>query len=237
MKKTAILTAILLTGCSTVRSVHDRNLKAYGDNRAGFVTESVNLYATNSNTILEKFAEIARSNAMVDGDDWLPVIHAGFAYIDMRCSKYMGALVDFNRLKEGSSRQIQYMGAASSAALALTKASTELVGLTPLGFALVDQTINNIGKGILFELPPSTVQAIVRSKFKAYRAAMSPSYTSRAIALQVIQDYAAICLAPSIEADVTTAVANQKFEQKPAAAAAAAAAPSTNVLPNLQAVN
>lgn len=140
------------------------------------------------------------------------VVAAGIHYADVRCERYMDALVHFNRIRETSSRQVNFAGAASAAALAVLKASTELIGLAPLGFGLVDQTINNIGRGLLYDLPPHVVKQLVERQQDAYLKAVAKEYTSRPHAMQAIQGYATLCLPSTIENEVNRAIAATEYE-------------------------
>jgi hypothetical protein len=140
------------------------------------------------------------------------VVAAGIHYADVRCERYMDALVHFNRIRETSSRQVNFAGAASAAALTILKASTELIGLAPLGFGLVDQTINNIGRGLLYDLPPHVVKQLVERQQDAYLKAVAKEYTSRPHAMQAIQGYATLCLPSTIENEVNRAIAAAEYK-------------------------
>jgi hypothetical protein len=140
------------------------------------------------------------------------VVAAGIHYADVRCERYMDALVHFNRIRETSSRQVNFAGAASAAALTILKASTELIGLAPLGFGLVDQTINNVGRGLLYDLPPHVVKQLVERQQEAYLKAVAKEYTSRPHAMQAIQGYATLCLPSTIENEVNRAIAATEYD-------------------------
>ena len=173
--------------------------------------------------------------APADGD-WRPAIDAGMHYVDVRCQRYVDALFALNRIREGASRELRDTGAASAAALTILHASMELIGLAPLAFGLLDQTVNNVGRGLLYDLPPTVIQTIVREQQTAYVNGMAnQTYRSRAVALRTIQGYAALCLPTSIETEVNRAIADQRFHpvdystpapKPPAAPAAAPPAPA-----------
>ena len=175
----------------------------------------VTRFVAGQDAILAEFATLAGVSMPGPTGEWRPIIDAGIHYADVRCDRFMDSLFWFNRVRETTSRQIQYTGAAVSAALAVVQASVNAVGLTPLGFAFLDQTVNNFGAGLLFNLNPSNVRTIVERKQEAYLRGLSASYTSRAIALQVIQNYAAICLPPSIETEVELAISTQEYKANP----------------------
>lgn len=203
------LCAAILAGCTP--ATFQEKLSNYVGNKPDLDGTDVTAYVTNQNKVMEEFAKLAGVNPAAGGE-WRQVIDAGIHYVDVRCDRFMDSLFWFNRARETSSRQIQYTGAALGAALAVLEASKNAIGLTPLGFSLFDQTVNNLGAGLLFSLNPSTVRVLVEKKQEAYVRSLSPSYTNKAIALQVIQNYAAICLPPSIETEVERAIANEGYK-------------------------
>lgn len=172
----------------------------------------VGRFVKDQNAVLNEFASLAGVSPPTQGSELRPVIDAGIHYVDVRCDRFMDSLFWFNRVRETTSRQIQFSGAAASAALAIVEASATAIGLTPLGFTFLDQTVNNFGSGLLFNLSPSNVRTLVERRQAAYLASLSATYTSRPIALQVIQNYAAICLPPAIETEVERAIADREFE-------------------------
>jgi hypothetical protein len=124
----------------------------------------------------------------------------------------MQALSELNRLRETGSRQLQYLGTTSAAVATILSASEELISLLPLGFGFFDQTVNNIGRGLLYELPPHIVRTLVEKQQTAYLAGLPTSYTSKPQALRAIQGYAAICLPSSIEAEVNRSIGNAEYQ-------------------------
>lgn len=208
-----------LAACTSPESIK-RRIASYEANNPTMNPTDVAGFAGQQNKVMLEFARMAGAvssdtsdiDALLNIREWRAVVDAGVHYTDVRCDKFMDALFWFNRVREGTSRQIQYTGAAAGAALAALEASKTAIGLTPLGFSLLDQTVNNLGAGLLFNLNPSTVRVLVERKQTAYVRALSPSYTSRVVALQVIQNYAAICLPPSIETEVERAISSQEYD-------------------------
>jgi hypothetical protein len=207
----AILSAsALATGCSST-GIQTR-IANYTANTPELSNTDVGGFVTRQNEILEDFATLAGVQTPAATGEWRQVIDAGIHYSDVRCDRFMDSLFWFNRVRETTSRQIQFTGAAASAALTIVEASARAIGLTPLGFAFLDQTVNNFGSGLLFNLNPANVRTIVERKQAAYIGSLSASYTNRAIALRVIQNYAAICLPAAIETQVEEAIAAREYE-------------------------
>lgn len=214
MRRFAAILALssLLGGCSAsglelARSKYEN----YVNNIPDMNTEDVDQFARDNTLILEDFASLAGVTLPGANGEWRPVIDAGINYVDTRCDRFMDSLFWLNRVRETTSRQVQYTGSALGAALAVVEASKTAIGLTPLGFSLFDQTVNNIGAGLLYNLNPSTVRILVEKRQDAYIKSMTPSYTSRAVALRVIQGYAALCLPPAIEAEVERAIDAKEY--------------------------
>lgn len=211
----ALLCGFALTGC-TALGVRSR-IANYGANTPEMSRFDVKRFVADQDAIVGEFALMAGVSVPGPTGEWRPIIDAGIHYADVRCDRFMDSLFWFNRVRETTSRQIQYTGAAVSAALAIVQASVNAIGLTPLGFNFLDQTVNNFGQGLLFNLNPSNVRTIVERKQTAYRQGLTASYNSRALAMQVIQDYAAICLPASIETEVELAISTQEYKAQPLA--------------------
>ncbi|GAA3721806.1 hypothetical protein GCM10022268_32520 [Sphingomonas cynarae] len=211
-----------LTGCIA----GPEKYKAIGANTPAVEAYRLTNFGTESASTVRGFANIAEGTetsidtksvytpAQIGGkEDWRPVVDAGIYYVDNRCLAYLDAIFWANRAREGTSRQLGYIGAASAAALALVKASKQLIGLTPLGITLVDQTVNNLGKGLLFDLPPATVKKIVYKQQAVYKDQISKTaFTTRVAALQAVHGYLSICLPLSIETEVTEAIERADFK-------------------------
>ncbi len=212
MYRTA-LTAMIglsLAGCAAVREKGE----AFAANKPDIDAKDVVRYTTDQDVIWTQFVTLSQSDPASDRF-YNDVVDAGLLYVDARCTRYLDALAWFARARDAASRQIGYVSAAATAALAIENASKELLGLTPLGFTLLSSTIDNIGKGLLFELPPSAVKILVDEQRSAFRARVAKTpYTNRAAALATVQGYVAICLPVSIEAQVAEAVQNARFVAK-----------------------
>lgn len=206
---TLLVPFLASTGCTTVQT----KAGYYKGNTPDLQVGDVETFAKQQDLIVESFERMAGTPGLQNGSDWRPVVDAGMHYVDVRCSKFMDALFWLNRARETSSRQVQYVGAATSAILALANATKELIGIAPLGFGLLDQTVNNVGQGLLYNLDPGIVSGLVGRQQATYRGAMKDTrYTTRGAALQAIQQYAVLCLPASIEGEVNRAIANSEFK-------------------------
>ncbi len=198
-----------LAGCATIQT----KTSYYKGNTPDLQPADLARFAAQQDAIVATLEAMAGTPGLQNGSDWRPVVDAGMHYADVRCSRFMDALFWFNRVRETSSHQIQYTGAATSALLALVGAAKDLIGIAPLGFGLLDQTVNNVGQGLLYNLDPGIVSGLVGRQQAAYRQAIKDTrYTNRGAALQTIQQYAVLCLPVSIEGEVNRAITNSEFK-------------------------
>jgi hypothetical protein len=215
-----LISAFTTSGCSTLGRASIEKVAAYGDNRPDIGTENVALYVEQQNKTIDSLSRLISGDGNwkpVEKDnkqDWTPLVQAGIQYVDVRCERYLDALFWVNRAREATSRQINYTGASVGAGLALLEASKQLIGLTPLAFTLADQTVNNIGKGLLFDLEPTTVKILVKKEQVAFKESISTiTYSTRIAAIQAIQAYVNICLPTSIETQANEAIGRADFKK------------------------
>jgi hypothetical protein len=206
-----VLAGVFLTGCTTVKSKR----LGYSGNVPDFATTNVTQFRQDQDYLVSEFARLGGlPGPPVNGMDWRPVVDGGMLYVDTRCERFMDALFWLNRVRETTSNQIQYAGAAASAILALTNAAKDLIGIAPLGIGLADQTVNNVSQGLLYHLDPGDVAQLVARKQGTYRDLIKDvKYTSRPAAMNAVAQYAANCLPVRIEGDVNQAIATSKFER------------------------
>lgn len=201
--------AMALAGCSSA----GEKMASYKANRPDLDAADVTRFVVNHDEVLTQLKLLSGTNPEKDGDDWRPVVDAGMVYVDVRCDRFMDALFWFNRVRETASRQTAFVGAAAGAVQAIVGASRELVALTPIGLGLFDETVNNVGKGLLYDLSPSIVRSLVEKQQAAFlRGLGGVRFTTKASALQAVQSYASLCLPASIETEVARAVENADYQ-------------------------
>jgi hypothetical protein len=204
----------LFSSCASLKENSGELLSAYNENDHRIDPDKVRRFVDDEVKLLSQLTRLGQP--IYDGTttNWRPTVDAGLLYVDVRCQGYIQALFSFERLKTAAGREAKLVGATASAALALFEASKELIGLTPLGFTLVDETIDNLGDSILFALPPSAVNQLLKERQAAYRAGLPDVYSDQPAALQAIQNYAVLCLSADIEGAAVDAIAKQKFKAK-----------------------
>jgi hypothetical protein len=218
-----------LSACTSIQEGLSARRGYYTQNVPDFNQQDIVKFTEHQNRIWNCFVNLAqeRSGAVTPGQDcsdvsdgtvklmdgeYISVVHAGLHYVDIRCDRYMVALTDLERIRRTGSKQLQFGASSSSAILTLLKASEQLISLVPLGFGFLDQTWNNVGQGLLYDLPPDVVRILVEKQQNAYLQGLPSSYKSKPQALRAIQGYAALCLAPAIEAEVKRSVGNAEYK-------------------------
>jgi hypothetical protein len=201
------------SACATLEESARTKAKYYLANKPDFDQADYTDFATRDAALVEALEQGAGVKNLQDGQDWNPIVHEGMRYVDRRCDRFMDALFWLNRVRETSSNEIRYVGAGASALLALVKASRELLGIAPIGFGFLDQTLNNVGQGLLYNLDPATVRDLVAREQKEFKKAIeATNYTKRQAALETVEQYAALCLPVNIETEVNRAIANSEFQ-------------------------
>lgn len=204
-----LIAGLSLSGCVTAKSKR----LGYTGNVPDIDQKNLATFVEDQDAIALAFARLGGLSALpADGKDWRPVVDGGMLYVDARCERFMDALFWLNRARETSSHQIQYAGSAASAILAIANATKALIGIAPLGFGFADQTVNNIGQGLLYNLDPGDVAQMVARKQGTYRNLIKDTkFTQRSPAMNAIAQYAANCLPVRIEGDVNQAIAKSEF--------------------------
>ena len=144
--------------------------------------------------------------------DWDRVTEAGIDYVNSRCERYIESLFWFDRQRKTLSTQINLVGTATAATLGIANAAAEAIALTAVAFGLGSQTVDNVGKGVLYEIDPAGVRSIVKRSQAAYlRGIENVRYTNRPAAMRAIQGYLALCLPAALEAEVNEAIGRADF--------------------------
>ena len=210
------MAATTLGGCSTA---YEKTLY-YANNDPDLATSDVSELASDSEALVASFVSIAGLPKKPEaGEEWRPVIDAGMHYADVRCERFLDALFWINRVKQSASNQVQYTSAATSAILSLVNASKNLLGIAPLGFGFLNDSIDNFGSTLLYGLEPGAVTGLVHRSQGEFRNGLKKTgYTNQAVALRTVYAYSSLCLPVTIERQVGEAVKNAKFslvEPKP----------------------
>jgi hypothetical protein len=106
-------------------------------------------------------------------------------------------------------------GAATIGILGLVGAAAQAVAITGIAFGLASATVDNVSKGLIYELPATAVAQLVRDMQRAYKGALpSGGYADRPSAFLALRGYIEICLPVNIETQVANALKIAKPEVK-----------------------
>lgn len=177
-------------------------------------SQNVRLYATRQTEVVAAVSEMAGFNGAQPSspDQWRAFVLAGITYVDGECNKYLSALDRFYRAKDVTNQQLALTGAATLGILGLVGAAAQAVAIVGIAFGLASATVDNVSKGLIYQLPASTVIQLVRDLQQGYKGALAPGYPDRASAFLAIQGYIDICLPVTIETQVANAVKIAKPE-------------------------
>lgn len=205
---TAILLAsLLLSACSTFQK------QRAGLRGTGVDIDAADLanYTAAQGKVVTQLIELS-GQGQSSNPDWDRVTEAGVDYVNSRCERYIESLFWFDRQRKTLSTQINLVGTATAGTLGIANAAAEAIALTAVAFGLASQTVDNVGKGVLYEIDPAGVRSIVKRSQAAYlRGIENIRYTNRPAAMRAIQGYLALCLPAALEAEVNEAIGRADF--------------------------
>lgn len=223
--------AILVFSSATIISACSEQYRHYqylDGPEPTFVVADVEAYSSEQNRYLIAFAQMAGfftyesegspvpvGDPLSPDDDvrWKEVARAGMNYIDRECARYIDAIFWYDRAATTVSSQINITGAATTGIMGLAGMAAESLAITAIAFGFASESVDNIVNSVLYQLNPSTVRAIVAEAQEAYRDEFErKTYNSRQGAVAAIRGYLSVCLPPSIETTVNTAIMNANIE-------------------------
>jgi hypothetical protein len=151
---------------------------------------------------------------------WYQVIQAGFNVVDDACITYIDDLWILERRRNRNNSLIAAAGAATAGILAASSnpsASTLAILAQAFGFATVFNTA--ISDSYLYTQNAATIKKLIRKTAEAYRTDLAANYqkseidyplASYAAAYHHMREYLALCLPPTIQAQIEDLVANAK---------------------------
>jgi hypothetical protein len=205
------LATLSLAGCAT--GLQEKR-KYLGGVDVEINQTDVGGYAESQTAVMNHFVVLS---GQATGDDskveWRRVVDAGIDYVDARCERYIDSIFWFNRAKNGVKSQIDIVGTATAGILGATEAAAKSISLTAIAFGLGSQSVENYGKGLLYEIDPASLREVVEKSQGAYIDGLQGvTYTSRPAAMRAIRGYLVFCLPATLESQVNKAVANSEFQ-------------------------
>ena len=200
----ALVCALLLGACQAA----DGQLLASGPDST-IDSSKIRMVADKHTETLGAISDMAGlgGRAPTSSGEWRSFVFAGINYVDGECNRYLSALDRFYRAKNATTQQLALTGAATLGILGVVGAAAQAIAITGIAFGLASSTVDNLSKGVIYELPATTVIQLVRDLQQSYKAGIPETgYTDRASAFLAIQGYIEICLPINIETQVANAV-------------------------------
>jgi len=190
-------------GCASWLSNSKSDLAKSGPDPT-FKSKMVEEYANNQKEVYEQLKVMTGvGNPSPD-----QIISAGLQYADARCSDYIESLNWVHRQLKADIREVNSVGTLTTGLMGISKSAATEIAAVAVIFGFSEESLNNTGSRMLFELEPSAIRSLVEGSQKAFRSALQTGYRDRAGAFSVIREYVVLCLPSTIEAEINNAAKN-----------------------------
>lgn len=196
-----LVAALGLGGCSYV--------KARGGAGVTLDAGSVKAFYTEQQGIYNELVALSNADGVVD-----PVernrrfLRLGYTYVDQKCEAYFNALTVVQRDRRTLSAEAALIGAAAGGIMSAVQASAKAIALVGIGAGFTVASIETVTDGVLYDLDASATRTLTFKALQKYQeGAPAPGDIANfADAVFVLQGYGELCLPPTIEAMVKSAV-------------------------------
>ena len=203
---------LLLSGCSDLQ---DRILGKYGPNPipAADVVETAAQRQADVVVAMGKGAGFTGPPAIGDRANWYRVIQTGFNVVDDACSRYIDDLWILERQKARNGALIAATGAATAGIVAANSHPSAItLAILAQAFGLVAAYNTAISDSYLYTQNAATIKKLIGKTTEAYRTDLANkvveqneiSYPlgSPGAAYHHMREYLALCLPPTIQAQI-----------------------------------
>lgn len=152
MRTILILVALLkISGCATWIEDKKSELARIGPSTQ-FDTEKTKTYAEEQKVVYDQLKNM--TGVQNPSED--QIIVSGLQYADTLCSDYLESLYWVNKQLKADIRDVNSLGTLTSGAMGLAKSSASSIAGAAILFGYTEESMNNLGSRILFELEPSS---------------------------------------------------------------------------------
>jgi hypothetical protein len=176
------------------------------------------LTAEDSATYAERQAAVLRNIQSAAGlpsepttsYQWKRFGASAFTLADEECDNYMAAIRRVNIARRQATQELNLVGTATTAALGIAQVAREAVALTATSFGVAQASIDNLASGVLYDLPPSAVNDLVRRVRSEYESTISRNgeapWADRPTTFRTIRGYVELCLPVVIEGQIAASI-------------------------------
>jgi hypothetical protein len=156
----------------------------------------------------------------VTDEEWYRVILAGFNVVDDACISYIDDLWILERKRTRNGALIAAVGSATSGIVAANaNPSAITLAILAQAFGLASALNTAISDSYLYSQNAATIKKLVRGTTEAYRVDLAANFKSSEIKYPIasvpaayhhMREYLALCLPPTIQAQIEDLVTNAK---------------------------
>lgn len=194
------LAILLLSGCASLNSKEQISLARTGM-KTQFESAKTAEYVANQTAVYNSLKQMTSKTTPTDDE----VINAGMQYADTLCSDYIEALYWVNKQLKADVRDVNALGTLTASAMGIAKSAANSIAGAAVLFGFAEDSLNNMGSRVLFELEPSSIRALVEGSQKSFRGALPSGYQGQAAVFTVVREYISLCIPSRIEAEINNA--------------------------------
>jgi hypothetical protein len=154
---------------------------------------------------------VAQEVALSQVRDWKKVTLAGEAYIDKQCNDFLTALDVLEKSKKTTLANLNSVQSATVGIMGLLRTAQQAIGITGVSFGLAAALFDQTASTVLYQLPASSITAIVEAQRQSLRYQETAEHASlewtnidnRAGASGRLATYIQYCAPLTIEASIT----------------------------------
>jgi len=143
--------------------------------------------------------------------NWQEVARAGEAYIDRQCNTFLTALDTLEKSRRTTLANLNSVQSATIGMMGLLKTAQQAIGITGVAFGLAASLFDLTTSTVLYQLPATSVMAIVEAQRQYFRNQETAEHaslewhniTNRAAASARLYNYVQYCAPLTIEANIT----------------------------------
>lgn len=213
----ALAVAAGLTGCADLQ---DQLTGRYGPNPVPNPVAVQTAVQRQADVVIAIARGAGYASAPVTRADWYNVTLTGFNVVDDACMSYIDELWILERRKARNGALIAATGAAVAGVVAAgVNPSATTLAILAQAFGLASAFNTAISDSFLYSQNAATIKKLVRKTTEAYRTDYAKKYRADEISYPMgspgaayhhMREYLALCLPPTIQAQIEDLVANAK---------------------------